>query len=120
MLFGRDVPSAGAAVASYSDGRQFPSNIKKCTIAYICWNACRFGLLCSIRCTILEQLKLPAATLTPVPRRRFSTGVIFGVEGTNSISLCDCSRNLSPQILQQRRGFRWKAAPHGSVVALGF
>jgi|GraSoiStandDraft_24_1057298.scaffolds.fasta_scaffold42472_3 hypothetical protein len=80
MLFGRDVPSAGAAVASYSDGRQFPSNIKKCTIAYICWNACRFGLLCSIRCTILEQLKLPAATLTPVPR---------------------------------------KAAPHGSVVALG-
>jgi len=80
MLFGRDVPSAGAAVASYSDGRQFPSNIKKCTIAYIFWNACRFGLLCSIRCTILEQLKLPAATLTLVPR---------------------------------------KAAPHGSVVALG-
>lgn len=32
--------------------------------------------------------------------------MIFGLEGTNSMSLCDCSRNFSPQILQQRRGLR--------------
>ena len=68
VAVGRDVPSAAAAIANYSDGRQFRSDFKQCMIPYIFWNACRFGLLCSIRCTILEQLKLPAATLTPVSK----------------------------------------------------